>query len=230
LDENNKLIYLVEGKIDKAIIEQIIERANISPRFQMSVGRGKNTMRADIPVYLNAVIKGTTGRILITEDLDDSNEKQIMQSYASILGVENKNIDPIKKTISIDDNMLFFYFSGLPGQKIGNAYTIKRAMIEDHLVKLLFEDDISVKSLSRTNKIIDCSTLIHKIDTCNKTMKQHDLEIMNSKQLLELVKVIIKLPVSLETMAGIILKNADEKLISSNFSELISFLRGFESS
>lgn len=265
--KGRRIIFLVEGAVDRTLIEETISRFNIKDKFAVAACDGKGIIRKNIKThlrshlgeagqkllpkdnntkrvskvkykdhppastsindYLGPLIRNSEGRILVAEDLDESIENQILTKYSRLLKIKEESVDQVNKTIPVGDNAIYFLFFGIPNKEFSEGFSYNQAVIEDHLINILFEDDDLIKKVSQSKVINDSKTLVNKLTECNKEMIQGGLKLQNSKELLELVKLVIKQPVAPATLVERIIRNSDEKILEKNIKNIITFLKKF---
>ncbi len=206
--------FIVEGKLDKVVLEILIRRLNILPietRIQSVAGQSNlgNRFRS----LYKSLPKTKKHIIFIVRDLDDREPgtlKNTVQSWINEIG-ETSNI--IVKAIEL----------GLRDHKILKQLGVNKFAIDDYLLCILLESGFW-KSLSERNPELKDIVILDKLFELRSILVGNGIEPDCSKQYMNFAQAVLNKKMSDEKFAEAILlneKNTSEDVLKKIFNPII---------
>ncbi|WP_134671700.1 DUF3226 domain-containing protein [Halorussus marinus] len=175
---------LVEGERDEELIRQLVREFEGEYVIRERGGDSKVLEALDILVDIELP------RIGVILDLDNNSPNDIYEKCYNKLEGNHSNVSKLNNNkISIKNRSIVQVgYSGLPNDPDISELSIERHAIEDHVLKLLLDDDQTVQRISESG-INDSDSLKDALINIENELEEHHGTIVRGKVHLEIAKI-----------------------------------------
>lgn len=217
----NKVL-LVEGEVDDAFFDSLFRKLEEGEGIEVRVGRGV----PEIFKCLKALVRTGFRQVGIALDMDDKDEEYVYRRVFDVLSNEF-GTDCLEKISSNEMNVkgtsLVVLPMGIREEPFLQEFGVKKHEVEDYVMKILKEDDNLVKVL--TNDKFDSNALIECLRKARDSLKPKCIELISSKQLIDLVQAIIGFRASPATFVKGVVSNSSSEILDNVTEDLMRNLR-----
>ncbi len=248
MDPKIDFFLVVEGAVDRATLEGLNQRGLLRiPKERIYPKRNEPGGRDPAIDFVGNLIKNVKSsrpasrrKIALILDLDEHQNPEDLRDEvfqrifgADIPKVQKKELpsSPGFYIAEFENNELLLIYAGMPGWtlRIGkHAFPLKKAMIEDCLLRLLLQREVFEALKKRHYSTIHPYARIRqKFAEILILLQQQGMGITSSKQALDIWKALVGFRVSPATVAEHVLNKAPERLVRTAFGKWIEALHGF---
>ena len=219
---------LVEGDTNAAFFDRLITHLSLAHATDLEIRNVQG--RSNLQPEVKALITARVSQLIITEDLDDRTEPQIVEPYkqavsgflghpvaniSGFLGRPVANLSPSGDSFQAGKVTVTVIPMGLPNDPDLIALGITSHALEDYLIRLLLDDESLRPEVPRFRELIE--ELVG-------TIRRYDLGFDSTKELFQLVKPIIKLGFSDTGVVQALFEKANQDHLHAAIDPLIQRL------
>lgn len=175
---------LVEGQRDEKFLQELIR--GIDGEYAISERGGDTKVFKALDVLVSVQIP----RIGVILDVDDRSREEVYQQCYNKLDGNYSNVSELDNDgIAVGDtSVVHVGYSGLPEDSDIADLSIERYAVEDHVLKLLLNDDDTVQRISES-EINDSSSLKSAIVDIERELEEYYGTLRRGKVHLEIAKI-----------------------------------------
>ncbi len=219
----NKVL-LVEGDVDDAFFNSIFGKWETVADIEVAIGGGVPNIFEKLKTLVRIGIR----QLGIALDINDKDEEHVYKKVFDIL-VNEFGVDSIEKIsqneMHVKNTYLVIIPAGIKEEPLLQEFGIKKHVIEDYVIRILKEDDNLAKTLSKgklkSNDLIEC--LRKTIDSLTPDC----IELISSKQLLDLTKAIIGFRASPAVFTKEVIDNSNSEILEGVIKDLKRILQNW---
>jgi hypothetical protein len=219
----NKVL-LVEGDVDDAFFDSLFRKLEKGEGVEVRVGGGV----PEIFKCLKALVRTGFRQVGIALDMNDKDEEYVYRRVFDVLSNEF-GTDCLEKISSNKMNVkgtsLIVLPLGIKEEPLLQEFGVKKHEVEDYVMKILKEDNNLIKTLS--NDKFDSNALIDCLRKARDSLKPKCIELISSKQLIDLIQAIIGFRASPATFAKGVVSNSNSKILENVTEDLMHDLRNW---
>jgi len=219
----NKVL-LVEGEVDDAFFGSLFRKLGKEEGIEVRVGGGV----PEIFKCLKALVRTGFRQVGIALDMDDKDEEYVYRRVFDVLSNEfgTNCIEKISSNkTNVKGTSLIVLPMSIKGEPFLQEFGVKKHEVEDYVMKMLKEDDNLVKALSNDN--FDSNALIECLRKALDSLKPDCIELISSKQLIDLVKAIIVFRASPARIVREVVSNSNSEILENVTEDLMHDLRNW---
>lgn len=212
--------FLVEGDTDEAFFNSLFKIEQLADSYEVFNCEGQENLDLRLPSLVEVSIR----RICLAKDINKGDENSIYEHYKSLL--ESKFSTPIvfrKGVFRVAKSIVSIIPLGLEDDTL-RSLGIQSQALDDFMVKILLTDDSLVQAISK-GKIESSTKLKEMLSTMIEELRKYKVDIVSSKELLELVKASMHYTFSPAKFASILIEKTERSNLNNIVSPILNRLR-----